>query len=291
MSTSDLILDIKNLGMRFGGIVALNDTTFSVQRNSITALIGPNGAGKTTLFNCLTGFYTATSGNLLYTNNQKNINIRKVLGEPLTFHHWIHPHNFITTLYYKLLGGSHILARNGIARTFQNIRLFKEMSVVENLLVAQHMFANRNLVAGLFETKNFKRWEKQAIEQAYYWLDIFGLTDSANRLAGELSYGRQRHLEIARSMCTKPSLLCLDEPAAGLNPKETDLLSQQIQDLRQDHHVTVLLIEHDMSMVMSISDHIIVLDHGEIICQGDPKAVKEDKRVIAAYLGIEQDAA
>lgn len=288
---SNLILHIENLGMRFGGIIALDNTNFSVQRNSITALIGPNGAGKTTLFNCLTGFYTATSGNLIYTNNNKNINIRKVLGEPLTLHHWLHPSELISTLYYKLLGGSHILARNGIARTFQNIRLFKEMSVIENLLVAQHMFANKNLIAGVFQTKNFRRWEKKAIEEAYYWLDIFALSDCANRLASELPYGKQRHLEIARCMCTKPKLLCLDEPAAGLNPKETEQLSEQIKSLRKNHQVTILLIEHDMSMVMSISEHIIVLDHGEIICQGSPQTVKDDKRVIAAYLGIEQDAA
>jgi len=288
---SSLILNIENLKMHFGGIIALNNANFSVKRNSITALIGPNGAGKTTLFNCLTGFYTATSGNLLYKNNNKIINIRKVLGEPFTWHHCRHPKELLSSLYYKSFGGSHILARNGIARTFQNIRLFKEMSVIENLLVAQHMFANKNLISGVFQTKSFRRWEKEAIEQAYYWLDIFSLSDSANRLASELPYGKQRHLEIARCMCTKPKLLCLDEPAAGLNPKETEQLSEQIKELREKHKVTILLIEHDMSMVMSISEHIIVLDHGEIICQGSPNTVKNDKRVIAAYLGIEQDAA
>lgn len=291
MNTSPFILQIDNLGMKFGGLTALSGASFNVARNSITALIGPNGAGKTTLFNCLTGFYTATQGGLIYHNGETTINIRQVLGEPLGIKHWLSPPLFARTLYYKMFGGSHILARKGISRTFQNIRLFKEMTVLENLLVAQHTFANRNLIAGLLQTPHFKNWEKSAIEYAYYWLDEFDLGEHANRLAGELSYGKQRHLEIARCMCTKPKLLCLDEPAAGLNPKETEHLSQRIVNLRNQHHVTLLLIEHDMSMVMSISDQIIVLDHGEIICQGEPQAVKEDKRVIAAYLGIDQDAA
>lgn len=291
MNANNLILSVDNLGMKFGGLVALSGASFNVTRGSITALIGPNGAGKTTLFNCLTGFYFATSGELSYHNGAEAVSIRRLLGEPFQLKHAFQLKSFFQTLYYKMFGGSHLLSRKGIARTFQNIRLFKEMTVLENLLVAQHMSANRNLVAGLLQTPNFKNWEKQAIEYAYYWLDHFDLNEDGNRLAGELSYGKQRHLEIARCMCTRPKLLCLDEPAAGLNPKETEHLSQRIVGLRNEHHVTVLLIEHDMSMVMSISDHIIVLDHGEIICQGDPQTVKDDKRVIAAYLGIDQNAA
>ncbi len=256
------ILTVNHLTMRFSGLIALNNVNLEVKRGSITALIGPNGAGKTTLFNCLTGFYTAQSGDLLFFVKDKIINLR------------------------HFIGGSHLVARAGIARTFQNSRLFREMTVVENCLVAQ-TGNNRNLISGFLNTKHFRKLENEALTVAFEWLDKFDLTKDANRLAGLLPYGKQRHLEIARAMCTKPSLLCLDEPAAGLNPHETHELRDIILSLRKEHDVSILLIEHDMSLVMNISDHIVVLDHGTVICSGSPLNVRHDKRVIEAYLGIE----
>ena len=179
--------------------------------------------------------------------------------------------------------------RAGLSRTFQNIRLFKEMSVVENLLVAQHTRVNRSLIAGILNTKAYRQSESDALERAFYWLGVVDLVDSANRLAGELSYGQQRRLEIARAMCTNPEIVCLDEPAAGLNPSETEALTKMIRVLRDEHNATVLLIEHDMGMVMDISDYIVVLDHGVVIAKGGPDAIKNDPKVVAAYLGAEED--
>ena len=181
------------------------------------------------------------------------------------------------------------ITRAGIARTFQNIRLFKDMSVVENLLVAQHMWVNRNLLAGVLNTKAYRQAESDALDHAFYWLEVVDLVDCANRLAGELSYGQQRRLEIARAMCTRPELICLDEPAAGLNPAETHALSNIVRYLRDHHGITVLLIEHDMGMVMNISDHIIVLDHGDVIARGNPEQIRHDEKVIAAYLGVDDE--
>lgn len=287
---SNPILVINQLSMRFGGIIALKNVSFSVERGAITALIGPNGAGKTTLFNCLTGFYRATGGDLLFYPKETPINIRKILGEPFQLKFLLHPAEFFSCLYYKMLGGSHLAIRSGIARTFQNIRLFREMTVLENLLVAQHMRANRNVWSGLFNTKNFQSWERTAIDIAYDWLEKFHLTKEANRLAGTLPYGMQRHLEIARAMCTQPVLLCLDEPAAGLNPFESNELKNLILSLRKEHNLTIILIEHDMSLVMNTAHHIVVLDHGEIICAGNPSTVQRDQRVIDAYLGVEHGA-
>ena len=190
------LLTVENLNMFFGGIQALKDVSLNVKRDAITGLIGPNGAGKTTLFNCITGFYRATSGkiNLHY---QQTVDIRKILGEPFQPALITQPKRLLSCLYYKMFGGSHCVARQGIARTFQNIRLFKEMTVVENCLVAQHVQANRNLIAGLCQTPHFRKWQQQALDQAFYWLERFNLIDEANRLAGNLSYGKQRHLEIA----------------------------------------------------------------------------------------------
>jgi branched-chain amino acid transport system ATP-binding protein len=163
------------------------------------------------------------------------------------------------------------------------------MSVVENLLVAQHMQANRNLLAGILNTPGYRRAENQALDRAFYWLEVVNLVDCANRLAGTLSYGQQRRLEIARAMCTGPEMICLDEPAAGLNPVETQALSKIVRFLRQQHGVTVLLIEHDMGMVMEISDHVIVLDHGDVIARGTPKEIQSNVSVIAAYLGADEE--
>ncbi|HXH04255.1 MAG TPA: ATP-binding cassette domain-containing protein [Candidatus Competibacteraceae bacterium] len=281
------LLKVEGLTMRFGGIVALNNVNFQVQPGSITALIGPNGAGKTTVFNCVTGFYRATEGRLTFSPEGHTYNIGKLLGEPFQAADFVKPVAFAERLYYKMFGGSHRVASAGIARTFQNIRLFREMTAFENLLVAQHHRLVRNPILGLIRSASYRRSEAEAVERAYFWLKALNLADAGNRLAGELPYGHQRRLEIARAMCINPKMICLDEPAAGLNPAETAELSEMIQMLRREHGVTVLLIEHDMSLVMRISEHIVVLDHGEVICAGDPHTVANDPKVIAAYLGTE----
>ncbi|WP_394558250.1 ATP-binding cassette domain-containing protein [Aquipseudomonas alcaligenes] len=286
---SDKILRVEHLMMQFGGIKALNDVNLDVDRHSITALIGPNGAGKTTVFNCLTGFYSATGGNILLDARGRTTDVIKVLGQPFQADDFVRPAQFANRVWYKMFGGTHLINRAGLARTFQNIRLFREMSVVENLLVAQHMFVNRNLLAGVLNTPGYRRAENEALDHAFYWLEVVGLVDAANRLAGELSYGQQRRLEIARAMCTRPEIICLDEPAAGLNPSETEALSRIIRFLRDHHGITVLLIEHDMGMVMNISDHIIVLDHGDVIARGAPAQIRNDEKVIAAYLGTDEE--
>lgn len=287
--TQDSILQVKDLGMQFGGIRALHQVDFEVKRHSITALIGPNGAGKTTVFNCLTGFYRATQGQIRLQARQQTTDIIQILGEPFQWGDFIRPRQLGSRLFYKLFGGVHRVNQAGLARTFQNIRLFREMSVVENLLVAQHRQLNRNLLAGVLNTSAFKQSEREALERAFYWLEQVDLLASANRLAGELSYGQQRRLEIARAMCTQPELLCLDEPAAGLNPAETEALSQMIQKLRHRHALSILLIEHDMGLVMSTADHIIVLDQGQVIAEGIPDVIRNHPDVIAAYLGTEED--
>lgn len=249
------ILEVSGLTMRFGGLLAVNNVALSVQPKQVVSMIGPNGAGKTTVFNCLTGFYQPTGGEILLD------------GEPV----------------HKLPG--HKIARKGVVRTFQNVRLFKEMTAVENLLVAQHRHLNTNFLAGLFKTPSFRRSEKEAMENAAHWLDVVNLTDVANRPAGTLAYGQQRRLEIARCMMTRPRILMLDEPAAGLNPKETEDLKQLIGMLRNDHDVTVLLIEHDMHLVMSISDHIYVINQGTPLADGTPEEIRNNPDVIKAYLG------
>ncbi|MFV9474071.1 ABC transporter ATP-binding protein [Advenella sp. RU8] len=262
------LLEVKGLTRRFGGIIANNNVSFEVQKDSITSLIGPNGAGKTTVFNCITGFYAATAGEIFLHGPTGTVEVGNLLNRPFT-------------------GGSYLVSRAGIARTFQNIRLFKDMTVLENLLVAQHRAQNRNLLAGILVTHEFSRKEEESVNRAYEWLDIVDLAVDANRLAGELSYGRQRRLEIARAMCTNPCLVCLDEPAAGLNPRETVDLSQLIRKLRDECGATVLLIEHDMGLVMDISEHIVVMDQGSVIDRGDPGHIRNSEAVIAAYLGTE----
>ncbi|MFC7779865.1 amino acid/amide ABC transporter ATP-binding protein 1 (HAAT family) [Pantoea sp. AG1095] len=287
---SDAILQVDNLMMRFGGIKALNDVSLAVERGSVTSLIGPNGAGKTTVFNCLTGFYRATGGRIVLNANQRSTDVIQVLGQKIHAGDWINPTRLGSRLWYKMFGGAHLVNRAGLARTFQNIRLFREMSVIENLLVAQHMQVNRQLLAGVLNTRGYREAENRALDRAFYWLENVDLVASANRLAGTLSYGQQRRLEIARAMCTRPELICLDEPAAGLNPVETEALSAILHRLRADHRISVLLIEHDMPMVMRISDHIVVLDHGDVIAQGTPQQIRHDPKVIAAYLGAEEES-
>jgi branched-chain amino acid transport system ATP-binding protein len=266
--SSDTLLKVEHLSMRFGGLMAINDFSFEAKRGDITALIGPNGAGKTTVFNCITGFYKPTMG--MITLNQKSG--KQYLLERLP--------DFRITKEAK------------VARTFQNIRLFSGLTVLENLLVAQHnklMKASGYTVLGLLNIGPYKREASNAIELARYWLEKADLIDRADDPAGDLPYGAQRRLEIARAMCTGPELLCLDEPAAGLNPRESASLNALLQGIRAEIGTSILLIEHDMSVVMEISDHVVVLEYGQKISDGTPEHVKSDPRVIAAYLGVEDE--
>lgn len=265
---ADSLITVEHLTMRFGGLVAIDDVSFQGTNREITAIIGPNGAGKTTLFNCLTGFYKPTVGRL-------------------TLHH---PRKGDFLL--ERMEGYQIPQRAGVARTFQNIRLFPAMSVLENLIVAQHnalMRASGYSVAGLLGLRGYRQAERQAVELARFWMDRTGLTDRADIDAGNLPYGDQRRLEIARAMCTNPVLLCLDEPAAGLNPRESSELNALLRYIRDEHSIGILLIEHDMSVVMEISDHIIVLDYGRRIAAGTPEEIRNDPDVIRAYLGENED--
>ena len=281
------LLRVEDLSVRFGGIMALNKVNFEVAAGSITGLIGPNGAGKTTVFNCLTGFYRAQSGAIWLQRGDGDVNLSTLLGQKMHWQDLAQPSQFMEKIYFGFFGGTHLVTRAGVARTFQNIRLFSEMSVLENLLVAQHLRVNRNILSGLLLLPSFRHAEDEAVDRAYHWLKTVKLEDYANHLAASLSYGNQRRLEIARAMCTNPRLICLDEPAAGLNPRETRELADLIRLLRQDHGTTVLVIEHDMSLVMSISDHIVVLNYGQVIAADKPKAIQEHPKVLAAYLGTE----
>ena len=268
MTAREAILDVQHLTMRFGGLVAIDDLSFMARRGEITAIIGPNGAGKTTVFNCITGFYQPTEGMIRLK----------------------HPDGS----YYLLerLFDFRIAARARVARTFQNIRLFPGMTVLENLLVAQHnrlMRASGYTLFGLFGLPVYHRAERAAIDKARHWLDKVGLTDRADDPAGDLPYGAQRRLEIARSMCSDPVLLCLDEPAAGLNPREADELSELLTDIIAETDTSLLLIEHHMHVVMEISHHVVVLDYGQKIADGTPDMVRNDSRVIGAYLGVEEE--
>lgn len=285
------ILSVEHLTMRFGGLVAINDLSFNVGRGDITALIGPNGAGKTTVFNCVTGFYKPTEGRTAMRHGAglQADAIEEVTRSDLRYKE--SPQGSVYLL--ERMPDFEISQRAKVARTFQNIRLFGGMTALENLLVAQHnplMVASLFTVGGILGIPGYKKAEKQAIEKAKYWLEQVRLTDRADDPAADLPYGAQRRLEIARAMCTEPLLLCLDEPAAGLNPRESHELNELLKFIRETHGTSILLIEHDMGVVMEISDHVIVLDYGVKISDGDALHVKSDPRVIAAYLGVDDEA-
>lgn len=252
-----VLLEVSDLTMRFGGLLAVDSVAFNVRRDEVFAIIGPNGAGKTTVFNCVGGFYKPSSGRIVMDGTT-------ITGLP-----------------------SHKVAQHGLVRTFQNVRLFKKLTVLENLLVAQHSHIETGLLKGLLKTPGYRKSEGEALHEAAKWLDFMDMREFANREAGNLAYGHQRKLEIARCMITKPRLLMLDEPAAGLNPQEKRNLQLMIDQLRREFDVAVLLIEHDMSLVMGVSDRIMVMEHGKAIMTGLPDEVRNDPQVIKAYLGEE----
>ncbi len=284
------VLSVEHLTMRFGGLVAVNDLSFNVGRGDITALIGPNGAGKTTVFNCITGFYKPTQGRIVMRHGpgRQQEAVEKLTASGLK---WQRSNDGAVFLLERM--PDHEISLDAkLARTFQNIRLFGGMTVLENLMVAQHgplMDASIFTVGGILGIPGFKRAEKAAIERAVYWLEQVNLIDRADDPAADLPYGAQRRLEIARAMCTEPQLLCLDEPAAGLNPRESAELNDLLRFIRETHGTSLLLIEHDMGVVMEISDHIVVLDYGVKISDGTADEVRTDPSVIAAYLGVEDE--
>lgn len=287
----DTVLTVEHLTMRFGGLLAVNDLSFNVGRGDITALIGPNGAGKTTVFNCVTGFYKPTEGRIVMRHGGDKVT-DKLIESATNSGEQFHVGDGAGVFLLERMQDFQISHRAKVARTFQNIRLFAGMTVLENLLVAQHnplMLASNYTFGGLIGLPGYRHAREKSIEKSVYWMEQVGLIDRADDPAGDLPYGAQRRLEIARAMCTGPHLLCLDEPAAGLNPRESSELNELLQFIRKEHGTSILLIEHDMGVVMEISDHIVVLDYGEKISDGDADFVRNDPKVIAAYLGVEDE--
>jgi branched-chain amino acid transport system ATP-binding protein len=254
------LLRADNATMQFGGLTAVNEFNLNIQEGEIVALIGPNGAGKTTAFNMITGVYTPTKGKIIYG------------GKDITGNR------------------PDLITKKGIARTFQNIRLFKDLSVLDNVLIANHLHLKSGLISAILKLPSYRREERAIREKSLALIERVGLTDVMNEKASSLPYGKQRRLEIARAIATNPKLLLLDEPAAGMNPKETEELTEFIKEIRDEYDLTIFMIEHHMQVVMGISDRIYVLDYGITIAEGTPHEIQNNQRVIEAYLGVKEDA-
>lgn len=252
-----VILDVQNVTMQFGGLKAVDNVQFKIHQNELVGLIGPNGAGKTTMFNVITGVYKPTVGKVFFQGQ-----------DLMPFKPWQ-------------------ISKLGMTRTFQNIRLFKELTVLDNVLIAMDQNLDYSLLAPLFQTKKYLQQEQESLKKATELLEIFSLDKDLHTIAGSMPYGAQRKLEIVRALATNPKLICLDEPAAGMNHQETDSLMHLIAQIRKDFNLTVVLIEHDMKLVMGICERILVLDHGVKIGDGSPAEIRSSKQVIAAYLGAD----
>lgn len=255
------MLKIDNLTKRFGGVVAVNGFSANIQKDEIVGLIGPNGAGKTTVFNVITGVYEPTDGKIFFNENKEEQIISDKRPDEI--------------------------AKMGICRTFQNIRLFKDLSVLDNVFIGSHLRLKSNILASLFRIPSYTHEEKKMLEKAEYLLEKVGLYEERNEKSFSLPYGKQRRLEIARALATDPKLLLLDEPAAGMNPQETQDLMRFIKEIKKEFDLTIFLIEHHMEVVMGICERILVLDHGLLIAEGNPEEIQNDQRVIEAYLGVE----